>query len=227
MARVHSMSEADRQRVSEAVHAAEGATAGEIVTIVSRTSDWYLDVALWWSVIVGVLALAALAAFPAFYTGLVDQLAGEWISDWTLADALELALAVFVIKFVAMRLLLQWMRLRLILTPKRVKANRVRRRALRYFKVGAESRTSGRTGILIYLSLAERMAEIVADDAIHSAVAPEVWGEAMAHLVAEVREGRIADGMIAAVSDVGAILATHFPRSQDDVNELPDRLIEL
>lgn len=221
------MSEADHQRVSAAVHAAEGGTAGEIVTVVTAESDRYQDVALWWAVIVGVLALAMLAAFPAFYQKLIGFLSNGWITEISVAEALELALAAFVIKFVSMRLLLLWRPLLLWLTPKRVKATRVRRRAVRYFKVGAERRTQGRTGILIYLSMAEHMAEIVADEAIHGKVAPEEWGDAMAHLVEQVREGRVADGMIAAINDVGVILSTHFPRADDDVNELPDRLIEL
>jgi putative membrane protein len=49
----------------------------------------------------------------------------------------------------------------------------------------------------------------------------------MTDLIADVREGRIADGMIAAIRDVGDVLAAHLPRADDDVNELPDRLIEL
>ncbi len=227
MANAPDLTEMDRQKVSDAVQAAEAGTAGEIVTIMANESDLYLDVALWWSVIVGVLALAALAAFPAFYTGLIDRYSNGWASGWTLGEALELALAVFILKFVAMRLMLQWRPLRLWLTPNGVKGSRVRRRAVRYFKVGAESRTSGKTGILIYLSLAEHRAEIVADEAIHSKVDPEAWGEAMTHLIADVREGRIADGMAAAVRDVGIILGQHLPRALDDQNELPDRLIEL
>ena len=95
------------------------------------------------------------------------------------------------------------------------------------FKVGAERRTHGRTGILIYLSLAEHRAEIVADEAIASKVQAEVWGEAMAAMLAELHAGRVADGLIAAVEKVGAVLAQHFPRAEGDVNELPDRLIEV
>lgn len=221
------MNEADHQRVSKAVHDAEMGTAGEIVTIITDVSDRYLDIALWWSISIAVLTLAVLAAFPALYLEFVGWLSGGWIVEWTLAEAFELALAVVVLKFLAVRLILQWMPLRILLTPGIVKAERVRRRAIRYFKVGAERRTSGRTGILIYLSMAEHRAEIVADEAIHGKVAPEAWGEAMAKLVGEVREGCVADGMIAAIGDVGAILATHFPRAADDKNELPDRLIEL
>ena len=132
-----------------------------------------------------------------------------------------------VLIFAVVRLTLNYRPLRFALTPRIIRAQRVRARAVGYFKVGAEARTSGRTGILIYISLAEHVAEIIADEAIHGKVAPGVWGDAMADLIAEVRQGKLADGMIAAVRDVGVILAEHFPRADDDVNELPDRLIEL
>jgi putative membrane protein len=221
------MSENDHARVSAVVHAAEQNTSGEIVTIVADHSDRYLDVALWWAVIAAVLALAAVAVMPDFYTGLMSMLTNGWFSDPTAGEMLEFALAVVVVKFAVVRLLMQWIWLRMLLTPGIVKSRRVRRRAVRYFKVGAERRTAGRTGILIYLSISERRAEIVADESIHSIVSNEVWGQAMVDMLAEVRAGRVADGMIAAINDVGAILAEHFPRRDDDVNELPDRLIEL
>ena len=75
--------------------------------------------------------------------------------------------------------------------------------------------------------MAERRAEIIADEAIAAKVGPEVWGDAMHALLTEVRQGRVADGMVAAVEQVGAVLSQHFPRGADDVNELPDRLIEV
>jgi len=46
-------------------------------------------------------------------------------------------------------------------------------------------------------------------------------------MLVELKAGRLADGMIAAAERVGAVLAQHFPRAEDDVNELPDRLIEV
>ena len=42
-----------------------------------------------------------------------------------------------------------------------------------------------------------------------------------------LRQVRMAQGMAAAVGEVGKVLSEHFPRSEDDVNELPDRLIEV
>ena len=227
MAKSLMMTEADLARVTAAVHAAEGGTSGEIVTIVADHSDRYLDVALWWSIFAAILALAVLATFPDLIFAKVEALLGGWVNEWSRAEVLEMALALVILKFAGVRLLMQWVPLRLFLTPAIVKSRRVRRRAIRYFKVGAERRTLGKTGILIYLSLAERKAEIVADEAIHALVPQEAWGDAMADLIAGVREGRLADGMIAAVDDVGAILAKNFPRSTEDRNELPDRLIEL
>jgi putative membrane protein len=129
--------------------------------------------------------------------------------------------------FLVVRYALSWAPLRLALTPRATRSRRVRRRAVQYFKVGAERRTAARVGILLYLSLDERMAEIVADEAIHKAVPAERWGEAMAALVDEVREGKPAEGMAAAVAQIGTILSENFPKTEEDRNELPDRLIEL
>ncbi|MBY0519734.1 MAG: hypothetical protein K2P79_04835, partial [Sphingomonas sp.] len=64
-------------------------------------------------------------------------------------------------------------------------------------------------------------------EAIHGKVPPERWGDAMIALVSEVRAGRPGPGMIAAVAAIGAIIAEHFPKTDGDTNELPDRLIEL
>ena len=81
--------------------------------------------------------------------------------------------------------------------------------------------------MLLYLSLAEHRAEIVADQAIHSKVEPDVWGDAMASLVEQVKAGRPGQGMAAAVERIGAVLAEHLPPTHDNPNEIPDRLIEL
>ena len=217
----------DLTRISAAVHAAEGGTAGEIVTIIADHSDPYDDVALAWSAGVALLALAVLASFPQTYFLLLEWMTRGWFAPPDFAEGLRLALLAACLKFGTMWFLLLWRPLRLWLVPRIITARRVRARALTCFRVGAERRTTGRTGILIYLSLAEHRAEIIADAAIHGRVDDGQWGKAMTDLIAEVREERIADGMIAAIRDVGDVLAAHLPRADDDVNELPDRLIEL
>jgi putative membrane protein len=221
------LSEADHARISAAVGTAEANTAGEIVTVVARRSDGYTDVALAWAAFASLTALTVLSLFPEFFLGLVDILLGHWAHEWTPQGVFTVAVAFATLKFIGMLLVQLWEPLKLFLVPPQIKTQRAIDRAVSYFKTGAERRTHGRTGILIYLSMAEHRAEIVADEAITNKVEPEVWGDAMAAMVAELREGRIADGMIAAVEKVGMVLAEHFPRAEDDRNELPDRLIEV
>ena len=221
------LSEADRASVGAAVTAAETDTDGEIVTIITQRSDEYRDVAL----IVAALAMLLVTAIAAIDTRLLDLPAAAWGGGWGEAPSHVLRLAALLVAqaavFWLVLLVLRKPSWRIALTPGRVRARRVRGRAIRYFKVGAEKRTTARVGVLLYLSLDERLAEIVADAAIHAKVPPERWGEAMVALVDEVRLGRPAAGMVAAVGQIGVIVAEHFPKTDDDINELPDRLIEL
>lgn len=221
------LSEAEHDAVSAAVSAAEANTSGEIVTVVTDRSDGYTDVALVWAAIVAFTAIAVLTAFPNFYLGLVDQVLGKWNAEWTPRGIFGLALFVGILKFLGMWLIQLWQPLKFFLIPGPIKSHRTNARAMQIFKVGTDRRTTGRTGILIYLSMRERRAEIVADEAITSKVSPDVWGEAMAAMLAELKRGSCGAGVVAAVERVGKVLAEHLPREVDDVNELPDRLIEL
>lgn len=217
----------DQALVTAAVAEAEGRTSGEIVTVVAAESDRYHDVALHWAVLLTLGLLAYAALFPDNIVEGVQWLAGGWVPEPSLRQLFTALLILAALAFLLGVLLFRPRGVRLAVTPPATKARRVRRRAVALFRVAAERRTHGRTGVLLYLSLAEHRAEIVADEAIHSRVAPEVWGEAMAALVAEVRAGRTGAGMAAAVRAMGDVLAAHFPRAADDRNELPDRLITL
>ena len=221
------LTDEQRQQVSDAVTAAELKSAGEIVTIIADRSDGYTDIALAWAVAVSFAAMAIFSAIPDFYLAKLDWLLGLWGHDWTRHEILALIMAIGVLKFIGMMLIQLIRPVKFFLIPGPIKSARVRERAVSFFKVGAERRTHGRTGILIYLSMREHRAEIVADSAIADKVAPEVWGEAMAAMLAHIKHGRIGDGMAAAVGDVGTVLGQHFPRAEDDQNELPDRLIEV
>ncbi len=132
-----------------------------------------------------------------------------------------------VLKWLGTWALLQYIPLRLALTPPKLKMARVRARAVSLFKVGAEAKTVGSTGVLLYLSMKEHRAEIVADEAIVSKVAPEVWGDAMVALLDQVKAGRPGEGMADAVRQMGVVLSEHFPKGSENPNELSDRLIEL
>lgn len=203
------------------------ATSGEIVPVVARASDGYSDVVLWWAIAIAFSAMSFFALFPEFYLDKWDWLTGGWAHEWTPAGIVSLVTGFGLVKFLSVWALLQISALRFFFIPGPIKSARVRDAAIRHFKVGADRRTHGRTGVLLYVSLAEHRAEIVADEAIADQVPAEVWGEAMADMLSHIREGRLAEGIAAGVRDVGAVLAGPFPRDANDVNELPDRLIEL
>ena len=221
------LSAEDHAKVSDAVADAERHTSGEIVTVVADRSDGYTDVALAWCALAAFTVLTLLALFPDPVLRLAENFNDAWNVEWWPGEIFGIAAATGILVFLLMLLIQVPDGIRFALVPGRVKTDRVENRAIDLFKVGAERRTHGRTGVLIYLSMREHRAEIVADQAIAEKVAPEVWGEAMADMLAEIRQGRIAEGLAAGVRDVGAILAEHFPRGTNDINELPDRLIEL
>lgn len=227
MPRTIHMSADDHRLVTAAVAAAEAETSGEIVTIVTDLSDRYRETAFASASVASFLALTVVALFPSFYQGLYEALLGGWTYDYSPGEWLGIAAAFAALTWIGTFLILQWLPLRLILTPGLVKARRVRARATQLFRVGAEARTVGKTGVLLYLSLREHRADIIADEAIAAKVAPEVWGEAMLALLGQVRAGKASQGMADAVTQMGQVLSEHFPKGSENPNELADRLIEL
>jgi len=215
----------DEAKVAAAIKAAEARTDGEISTIVAANSDSYNDVVLHWALLLALLPLAISAAWPALlFWG--ASILSPW-DDPSLRLILTLLLVKMILVFLIARYLVGVRAIRMLMTPAATKHRRVRRRAIMLFRAGTEQRTLSTTGVLLYLSLAEHRAEIVADAAIHAKAPQEEWGEAMAALVSAMRDGRPGDGMAAAVEKIGAVLAQHFPRTGTDPNELPDRLIQL
>lgn len=221
------MDDTGRQLVSAAVTEAESATSGEIVTVLAEASDGYTDVALLWAAGAAFTAMSVFAAFPRPFLDAWDATFGGWGHQWSSGELASMVIALGLVTFLIAVLVQQWQPLKWALIPGPVRTIRVHNQAVRQFKVGAERRTTGRTGVLIYLSMREHRAEIVADESIAAKVPAEVWGEAMGDMLVHIRRGRVAEGLAVGIRDVGHVLAEHSPRSDDDINELPDRLIEV
>lgn len=221
------LDDSGRKLVADAVTEAESETSGEIVTVLADRSNGYTDVALLWAAGAAFTAMSVFAALPRPFLDLWDRLIGGWGHEWSTGELASMVIALGLITFLVVMLVQQWEPLKFTLIPAPTKTIRVHNQAVRHFKVGAERRTTGRTGVMIYLSMHEHRAEIVADESIAGKVPPEVWGEAMGDMLCHIRKGHIAEGLAIGIRDVGFVLAQHFPRSEDDQNELPDRLIEV
>ncbi len=202
------LNESDRARIAAAVRAAEAKTSGELVTVIARAADPYLHVPLLWAAWAALLAPAVL------------WLTGAWLS-------LPVYYAAQLATFVGVFALCQWPPLKLRLVPRRLKRARAARLAREQFFTRGLHRTRERTGVLIFVCVAERYVEIIGDEGIHKRVPGGYWDGIVAQFVQQVRAGRVADGFVSAISACGDQLAAHFPRAADDRNELPDRLIEI
>ncbi|WP_380872338.1 hypothetical protein ACFB49_32860 [Sphingomonas sp. DBB INV C78] len=215
----------DHERIKAAIEATEARTDGELLVILSPQSDSYNDVAANWAVVLMVTALGVVAICPDIFIGLAESFAGGWSDGLSRRSLLLLLFSALVAIYLLARIALRRTPLRFALVPGAIRTRRVRRRAIALFKVGAERRTKSRTGVLLYLSLAERRAEIVADEAVHKRVSPTVWGDAMVLLIDAVRANRATEGMVAAIDSIGDILAKEFPYTGTDPAELPNHLI--
>jgi putative membrane protein len=130
--------------------------------------------------------------------------------------------------FVATALIVAIPAVRRALTPKALKRDRVRRRAAEQFLAKNLHLTRERTGVLIFVSLGERMAELIADEGIAAQVDPGVWDRAMAALVEGLKRGEPAAGYAAAIGLCADVLAERFPpRADDNPNELTDAVVVL
>lgn len=201
------LSDADRGRVRAAIAAAEAKSRGELAVVVVERSDSHPH-ADW---------LIALTAMALGSTALASTSFGEHA---TLVLAANVVFAV--VGFGASKLFPDFKR---TFVSARRAEEMAREQAIQEFAALAMHRTSGRTAVLIFVSLFERSVVVLGDEAIHSKVGDAGWLEVDAAVLERVRSESLAAGLIAGVERAGAILATHFPSDGDNPNELADHLI--
>jgi putative membrane protein len=193
----------DRQVVSAAIREAERRTCGQIVCVLAHSSSEYAYVPILWAT---VLALAT--PWP-----LID------FTRWSVQRIFLLQLVIFIVAGI----LFSWTPLRLALVPRPIQRARAHRAALEQFVIRRVAHTRNRCGILIFVSMAEHYARVVADEGIAEKVHQAEWQAAIDTLVGHIRDGGIAAGFVAAIERCGAVLATHAP-PDGSTSELPDRL---
>ncbi len=86
--------------------------------------------------------------------------------------------------------------------------------------------TRERNGVLIYLATADRKFAIYGDEGIHRIIGQEGWERIRDGMAERFARGAFGEGLVYAVREVGKVLARHFPWRPDDVNELPDEVVE-
>lgn len=197
----------EETRIADAIGAVERRTSGEVLAVVARQSDHYLHVPF-----LVAAAVALLVPWPFIYLTWHPM---QWVF------LIQLAV------FFAVLLVLLPGETRLWFVTRSLMRTNAHRRAVEQFVTQNLHTSAGRTGVLIFVSLAEHYAEIIADQGINAKVPAGTWQGIVDQLTSDLAAGRAAEGFVTAVNACGEHLATHFPPGSSNANELPNHLIVL
>ena len=219
------LSDDDRTRVNDAVVAAEGGTSAEIVPVITDASGSYDRAEDIFGV---VLAVVAVAVLWTLYQG-VDAAA-----PWSTAEspafvyALPHVILTIIVGFLVGAALASrlWF-IRHLFSARAEMLDCVRRGAQAAFHQLGIRRTAGGTGVLIYVSVFERMVHVVGDGAVVEKLSDEDFAAVKDAVLQGFRRGDHAGGLCAGVETAGKLLAGVLPRADDDVDELPNELVIL
>ncbi len=201
------ISDAEKLDIENAITKAENKTSAEIVAVIARASGGYYYVPYMWS------ALIALAA--------------PWpLIEWTWMPVQTIYLIQLAV-FAALTLILHFPSLRFALVPRSIMRKRAHQRAMQQFVAQDIYTTAGHTGVLLFVSVAERYAEIVVDCEVHERVPDEEWKGIIDKLTADIGRGLAAKALVEAIAKTGDHLAAHFPPSATKENLLPNHLVML
>ena len=105
----------------------------------------------------------------------------------------------------------EWLPLRLLLVPRHAKHWECWEMAHRSFAARVLAQTDRKTGILLFVSLGERYVEVVTDRDVDLHVQQSTWDAVIADFTRAAKQGRLADGLVAAVDACTKVLETHYP----------------
>lgn len=201
------LSQADRERIESAIAEVERRTSLEIVVaVVARSADYWQ-----WRVLFSICCAVSAALVVL-----------EWAPSVPVLGALFAQLPAGVVAYAASGT----SALHRLLIPRRASADAVQGHAFRLFAERGLHHTRDRTGLLILVSVLERSVTLLGDAAVHERVGGSGWQSHLEHLIAKLREGRAADGIVEIIARVEAALGSDFPVRPDDTNELPNAVIE-
>ncbi len=226
------LSQQDHERVRAAVEAAEARTSGEIVCVLARECSDYWEVPLAWAIGVALVVPAA-ALVLGLRPAMIGALTGGWTAvhaaaaDAAVGQALLTYVVLQAALFVVTALVVSIRPVRRALTPTPLQRERVHRRAMEQFMSRAYHLTPGDTGVLVFASLVERQAIVIADEGVASKVGSDAWSGVVSALTAGMKANDPARGFADAIGKAADILTVHCPRQAGDANLLPDTVIEL
>jgi putative membrane protein len=194
----------DKERIKEKTREIEGKTSGEIAVVVVDKGGRYREAEFLGAITAGNIVSLLLTLYY-FHESI------WWYVPFT-----------FVFFFPFLVLFQRFPFLTIGLAGRMRINEAVKKRALQAFYEKGLYKTKDQTGVLFFISLLERKVWILADKGIHEKIKQSVLNKFAGYVSQGIREGHPADALIEAMDEVGKLLAQHYPRKADDVNELSD-----
>ena len=214
------LTESEKQALAEQIRQAESRTSAEIVTVIANQSDHYRYIPMLWA------ALLALAV-PGLYFLFQHVTSNGWTYAGESADTLARLYYVQVLVFLGLGMLIQYPPFRFWLVPKSVKHGRAARHAREQFLLQNLHNTASRTGVMVFVSVAEHYVEIIVDTEVAAVVNNDIWIDTVDEFVSCVKRGSIAEGFTRTIAHCDDVLSKHFPDNGGKPDELPNNLIEI
>jgi putative membrane protein len=216
-------SDEDRKRVNRTVAAAEARTAAEIVPVVATQSGRYDRaediVGLW----VGLIALTlAWWVVPE-----ASEESGSWGGVPPILEVAGLIAAMVVGFVLGVAAAGHVFTLRRLFTLRRQMQDEVQARARQAFFDSSVHHTAGGTGVLLYVSLYERMTAVLGDQKVNAALGQTEIEDLCRMLTGSLRSASVTEALCAAIEATGRKLEAALPRAGGDSNELPDALVTI
>ena len=207
------LSEEEAREIGDAITVEEARTSGEIVAVLDAQSGSYRLLPLFLSAFLALLVPLVLIYLPLLTEGRLVV--------WSADRIYFLQLIVFV----ALAFVLSQRPLRYWIVPRSLKHKWARAHALEQFAAQEMHTTQGRTGVMIFVSVVEHYAEIIADKGIYEKVPEEDWQVLVGTLVSHIQKKQPKAGFLSAIEGAGALLNQHFPPGTGDEDELTNHLI--
>lgn len=201
------LSQTQQDEVARAIEQVERETDAELITVLASRADNYVYISTLYAAILALLMPLLLKLTPLWLDG-DELLLGQWFL------------------FIGAALLFRIPAIMMWLVPKEVKLWRAANLARRQFLDNNLHHTKGGTGVLIFVSEAERYVEIIADRGISQHVSHVQWQQIVQQFTAQVKAGKTQAGFIDCIQSCGQLLKQHAPATSQK-NELPNRLVVL
>ncbi len=200
------LSEEENKLIEAAIKTAEATTSGEIVFVAAPASAYYTHATLQ-GALIGMAIVTAISLTIPFAHTPTTLLWTEFIS------------------FAVFYTLLPYLPWRRWIISDREMDARVYDAAFMQFYSSGLYKTRESNGVEIYLSLFERRVVVIGDKGIHAKMGTQHWDSVRDLIIRGIKEGNVCSGICAAIESCGRALAAHFPHRPDDINELPDQVI--